>query len=60
MKTFKSRIEYYVFCLRLAKRVGYLYFTVNNKAYACMTLGHLFKLISGSLSTADHKIVHKD
>jgi hypothetical protein len=48
MKTFKSRTEYCVFCLRLAKRVMYLYCTVNNKAYAYMTLSHLLKLLSGT------------
>jgi GT2 family glycosyltransferase len=41
MKSFTSRIENYIFYLRLIKRAIYLFFTVSDKRYSLMTLRHL-------------------
>jgi GT2 family glycosyltransferase len=45
MKIYKSRIENYIFYLRLIKRAAHQFFTVNNKKYSLMTLRHLSKLV---------------
>jgi GT2 family glycosyltransferase len=41
MKIFKSRAEYFVYCMRLLKRTVYLFFTVHNKKISLMTLRQL-------------------
>jgi len=48
MREFKSRMEQYVYYLRLVKRVIYLFFTAENKNYSLMTLRHLGKVLSGA------------
>ncbi|MFA4853439.1 MAG: glycosyltransferase [Bacteroidales bacterium] len=53
MKSFKPKIENYVYYLRLVKRVVYLFFTVNDKKYSSMTLRHLISLIT---PTTNNKI----
>lgn len=45
MKSFTSRIENYIFYLRLIKRAVYLFFTVSDKKYSLMTLRHLMGII---------------
>lgn len=45
MKTYKSRIENYIFYLRLIKRAGHQFFTVSDKKYSLMTLRHLMKIV---------------
>jgi GT2 family glycosyltransferase len=48
MKRYKSKVERYVYYLRLVKRVIYLFFTVNNKRYSLMTLRHLKNVLLAS------------
>lgn len=45
MKSFTSRIENYIFYLRLIKRAVYLFITVSDKKYSIMTLRHLIDII---------------
>lgn len=44
MTTYKSRMEIYIYYLRLLKRCIYLFFTVSNKIYSKMTFQHLLSL----------------
>ncbi len=45
MKIYKSRIENYIFYLRLVKRAVHQFFTVSDKKYSLMTLRHLTKIV---------------
>jgi len=48
MRTYKPRLERYVYYLRLVKRVIYLFVTVKNKRYSAMTLRHLANVLLNS------------
>lgn len=48
MKTYASRIENYIFYLRLVKRAVYIFFTASDKKYSLMTLRHLINSVRES------------
>jgi hypothetical protein len=45
MKSYKSRMENYVFFSRLIKRAACLFFTASDKKYSLMVLRHLIDII---------------
>lgn len=49
MKSFKSRAEYFFYCIRLLKRTAYLLIIARNKNYSLMTLRHLVANMNPSL-----------
>lgn len=46
MESYASRVENWVFYLRLIKRTVFLYFTARKKTYSWMTLRYLLELLS--------------
>jgi GT2 family glycosyltransferase len=46
MKSYKPRVENWVYYLRLLKRTVYLFFVARNKEYARMTFRHLLSIVS--------------
>jgi GT2 family glycosyltransferase len=48
MTSYKSRVENYIFYLRLIKRSVYLFFTVSDKKYSIMTLRYLMDIVMSS------------
>lgn len=55
MREQKPPVERFVYYLRLAKRVVYLFFTAGNKNYSLMTLKHLLRILSGAGTEGRHE-----
>ena len=54
MKYFMTKLENYIYYLRLMKRVIYLFFAVNNKRYSFITLSHLRNIVLPSASNKNN------